>query len=254
MKHGKAIVVVALTVCLVFLFVGCSGQSGRRPGGIVYYTEKMSQVKAMSNIAYTETLKMDIYHPPESEHQSKYPAVIVVHGKSNETNLKDNNAFRSWGDLLAASGFTAVVFNWTTPGDIRNLIAHVRENAAEYKIDPENLAVIAFSAGVDAGLREALRMDGTYLKALVGYYGAPPRDVLNTREALPPVLLAVAGLDSEGFIKANDAFYQTGIEMGFNIARLDHPRGSHGFDLFNNDERSKEIILATIDFLRESMY
>ncbi len=250
-EHLKKGLVFALIILCLGMMIGCSGQ-GRRLGGIVYYTEDMSKVTAERNAAYTKGEKMDIYYPLESQAGEKHHAVMLVHGKSSETNLKDSSFYKSWGELLAASGFTAITFNWRRPDDIAELIRCVRDNAETYRVDPNSITVLAFSAGVEDGLRQGLAVGGESIKSMVGYYGMPPKEILTQNEVLPPILLAVAGLDSKGFIDSSTRFFEEGSSLGFDVQLLEHPKGRHAFDLFNDDDTSREIIRQTLEFIKAS--
>jgi len=253
MKVSAKALLVVLCVTILSALLGCGGESGRRMGGIVYYTNDMSRVEAVRHIPYNKESGMDIYYPLISAGQEKQHTVILVHGKSPEDNLKNTGFYRSWGELLAASGFTAITFDWRLPKDITDLIAFVRNNAAEYRVDSESITVFAFSAGVDDGFRQALSLEGDYIKSVVGYYGSPPRNILNKKEELPPILLAIAGLDNQGFINSSLKFYEEAKSRGFYITKLEHPKGQHVFDMVNDDDTSRAIILQTVDFIKATI-
>jgi len=108
---------------------------------------------------------MDLYSP--SGPQRPRPAVVLIHGGPiPRTGAKNMAVFVSYGELLAASGFVAVAFNhrFVAPGrltdaggDVTDLVAHVRKNAGSLGVDPERLALWAFSGGgpfLAAPLRE----------------------------------------------------------------------------------------------------
>jgi acetyl esterase/lipase len=41
--------------------------------------------------------------------------------------------------------------------------------------------------------------------------------------------------------------------LGARVELLEHPEGRHGFDTLNDDDRSREIIRRTLDFVRENV-
>jgi dienelactone hydrolase len=67
---------------------------------------------------------------------------------------------------------------------------------------------------------------------------------------VPPLLLARAGLDRPVFNEAMDRFAAEAIHRGAAVDLLTHPRGQHGFDVLDDDDRSREIIARTLAFMR----
>ena len=65
---------------------------------------------------------------------------------------------------------------------------------------------------------------------------------------LPPLLLVRAGRDSPALLEGTDTFVRRARERGVDLTVLDHPTGQHGFDTVDNDDRSREIIGAALDF------
>ena len=67
---------------------------------------------------------------------------------------------------------------------------------------------------------------------------------------LPPLLVARAGLDHPFLNAAADRFVQEALARNASLEVLNHPEGRHGFDILDDDERSREIIARTLEFLR----
>jgi acetyl esterase/lipase len=76
-----------------------------------------------------------------------------------------------------------------------------------------------------------------------------PRAYLRDGRPLPPLLVARAGRDRPQLNESIDAFVADAIAAGASIDLLTHPNGQHGFDSRDDDDRSREIITATLDFL-----
>ena len=149
---------------------------------IVWSVPGMDAVVSRRDLVYKKTgdgepLRMDVYRPPGPPRPR--PAVILVHGGPiPQTGAKNMGVFVSYGELLAVSGFVAVSFDHRflsaarlpdAGADVADLVAHVRANAASLGIDPERLALWAFSGGgpfLSAGLRER----PGWLRAVVAYY------------------------------------------------------------------------------------
>src|SRR5262245_56296932 len=196
---------------------------------IVLSVPGMDQVSVRRNIVYKtgdgEPLHMDVYSPagPPRPH----PAVILVHGGPlPKLGAKNMGVFVSYGELLAASGFVAVTFDHRfleparladAASDVKDAVAHVRGDAATLGVDPQLVAVWAFSGG-GPFLTAPLKERPAWLRAVVAFYAVldlqvpPPgvdsgigpelraefSTVLGLGEdarSAPPVLVARAGLD-----------------------------------------------------------
>jgi acetyl esterase/lipase len=189
--------------------------------------------------------------------------------------------FTSYGRLLAASGLVAVTFNhrFLAPerlldaaADVAAATENVIARADELGINSGRLAFWAFSGG-GPFLSLALRGTPAYVRAVVAYYAAldlqekPPgatdaisddtrRDLspihyLQTEAGrVAPILVARAGLDHPFLNASIDRFVQKALATNACVDVLNHPTGRHGFDILDNDARSREIIARTLEFLR----
>ena len=239
-----------------------------------------------------EELALDVYYPagyrPGEGDAVRLPAVVLVHGEWPPhiiRHSKDLGVYVTWGQLLASSGVVAVNFNhraterMTRVGeaasDVANLIGYVRFNAEELGIDENRLGVWAFSAGVPLGMWAAMRAAPEYVRAVVAYYGAMDLDPLSEvlegvpeetmrefsaltylrehGDRLPPTLIAKAGRDNALLNASIDRYVEEARRLGAHVELLEHPEGRHGFDTLNDDERSREIIRRTLDFVRENV-
>jgi acetyl esterase/lipase len=254
---------------------------------VVFAVSGMDAVSARRDLVYKTAegapLHMDVYSPPGPP--MPRPAVVLVHGGPLPTlGAKNMGVFVSYGELLAASGFVAVVFNhrFLAPNrladaneDVMDLLAHVRANAASLSVDSDRLALWAFSGG-GPFLAAPLRERPPWLRAVVAYYAildlqdpAPGVDSGLTTEsrevfsavrgldekgrAAPPLLVARAGLDHPWLNGGVDRFTRAAVERGAEIDLLNHPEGRHGFDILDDNPRSKRIIRHTLDFLRDQL-
>jgi hypothetical protein len=114
-----------------------------------------------------------------------------------------------------------------------------------------------------------LRDTPPHVRAIVSYYavmdapqGVPDeyRAFLNENTPLAmlrrngarvaPILVARAGLDNPGLNAGIDAFVREALGQGAEIQLLNHGQGRHGFDILDNNDRSREIIRATLEFLK----
>jgi acetyl esterase/lipase len=254
---------------------------------VVVTVPGMEAVSVRRNVSYKAgddgPLQMDVSSPPGPPRAR--PTVILVHGGPiPRTGAKNMGVFVSYGELLAASGFVAVTFDhrFLAPSrladagaDVADLVAHVRANAASLGVDPDRLALWAFSGGGPL-LAAPLRERPAWLRAVVAYYAAldlqqpPPgadsglgpelRKAFSPVDAIgadassaPPILVARAGLDNPWLNDGIDRFARAAIEGGARLDLLNHPDGRHGFDILDDDKRSRGIIRRTLAFLEESL-
>lgn len=254
-------------------------EQARRP--IVLSVPGMDRVVVHSNLVYTTVddplVRMDIYTPADLQADERRPVVLLVHGGVPASlPVKEMGAYRSWGRLLAAQGLVAVTFThrlrWPlrqldeAAADVRAAIDFARSNAAKFNVNPDRMCVAAYSAGGPL-LTVALQDERRYVRCLLAIYplvdvqgyGVPDeaKFALKTyldKPALPPLFLARAGRDAIPTLNARlDAFLGSAVAANAPIAFMNHPDGEHGFDVANDDERSREIIRAAIEFMKEHL-
>lgn len=253
---------------------------------IVYRVPGMAEVAVRRDVPYAapggEALTMDVYRPPGEPAGSRWPAVLMIHGGPvPRLGAKNMGVFKSYGRLLAASGFAAVTFNHRFLGPDRLLDAasdvkaageYVLEHADDLGIDAKRIAVWAFSGG-GPFLSLFLSGDSLETRAVVAYYAAldlqekapgstaavsdetrrdfsPVRHLEQRAGRVPPILVARAGLDIPFLNAGIDCFVATALATNACLDVLNHPTGRHGFDILDDDARSKEIIARTLEFLR----
>jgi acetyl esterase/lipase len=245
---------------------------------IVYRVPEMDSVVVHSNLKYTNVddplVRMDVYTPPASSANERRPFVLLIHGGVPPgVPVKDMGAYRSWGRLIAAHGMVAVTFThrlrWPpsqiedAESDVRAAIDFARANAAKFNADGERMCVAAWSAGGPL-LSVALQNERKYLRCALAIYplvdlqGTAGKDMdrlaLATYARTPsfvPFFLARAGLDSFPTLNERlDRFVATGLAANAPLTVVNHPTGVHGFDVENDDERSREIIRAALEFMR----
>jgi len=252
---------------------------------IVYTVPGMDRVSVKRDLVYKTVgdtrLWMDVYSPAGTT--SRLPAVILVHGGPVPAgaSFKNTGVFKSYGELLAASGITAVAFGhrFTEPAaarraseDVQDLVRHVRAQAEVLGIDKDRLAVWAFSAG-GPFLSPFLEEPPPYVRGLISYYAildlealpiealpgvdaetrrelSPLRHLSSSTAALPPMLIARAGRDNTAFNDSIDRFVQQALAKNVSLDFLNHPTGPHAFDILDDSPRSREIIARTVQFLR----
>jgi acetyl esterase/lipase len=189
--------------------------------------------------------------------------------------------FTTWGRLAAASGFVGVTFTHRlqypekslelAAQDVRAAIDYVRANADKYKGDNDRIALISFSAGGPM-LTLAMRGETSFVRCLLGFYSfmdIRQSDFRKTENAetverfspitylekeaskIPPIFIARAGRDEVPTMDDSiDRFVAEALSRNISVNFANHPQGVHGFDNQNNDDRSREIIRAALEFMK----
>jgi len=227
---------------------------------------------------------LDVYQPADARVGDRRPGVVFVPGDGPEdviANAKDWRQYDSWGRLAAVSGLAGVTINHRSTNRQTNLggaaedvdaaFDWVREHAAEVGIDGDRLAIWTCSAGAPFALRTALRDRPHFLKGIVAFY--PVMDLRSERSriapevsdavlaefsavcnleaggSLPPIFIARAGKDSDSINRSIESFLSAAVAAGVALNFVNHPSGRHAFDVRDPDERSRQIIRQTLDFL-----
>jgi acetyl esterase/lipase len=230
-------------------------------------------------------LLLDAYLPATGN--GRWPAVLLINGDAEEpviARAKEWAIFRSYGEHLAARGLVGVPFNHRstrTVGrpevavEVTAALDHIRANAKDLEIDAARIGVWAFSAAGAFALAPLLRARPPYVKAIAGFYTVwdlsafqklDPRltdtevqewsatEALGaTIAGLPPILVAIAGRDNPPFISSAESFVKRAADLGADVRVHRHPEGKHGFDLRDDDERSRVIIREALDFFASTL-
>ncbi len=209
-------------------------------------------------------LLADIYQPPEA---GRRPVVIFIHGgpvPADKTQPKEWRIFTDYGRLAASSGFIGVTFNHGFFGasEFERAASNVEALIDRVRGDSDRVFLWAFSGGgpfLSAGFDPARR----YIRGLTSYYAAldvvtpelrarfSPLERLKATGSCPPMFIARAGNDMAPINVAVQQFVDAALTHNIEIELMNHPAGEHGFDILNDNERSRAIIRRTIEFIRE---
>ncbi len=251
------------------------------------------RVVARRNLSYRASgegdvqLPLDVYTPAGLQPGERRPAVIFIHGGPLPPAMSppDWGVYRSYGELAATSGLVGITFKHrlNSPSDygraaddVRALIAHVRNHAAEFHVDGDRLALWAFSGG-GALIGVAFQEPLPYVRCVVSYYGlldlrppqiagmptavpepvasqlSPTALITTASGPFPPTLIARAGLDNPRLNQSVDEFVSDAEKRGIDLDLLTVPQGRHAFDILDDAPRSREVIERTIAFLRANL-
>lgn len=151
----------------------------------------------------------------------------------------------------------------------------MREHAADYGIDADRIAVWTCSAGGPAAFPWLLRESPQWLRALIAHYSvldlrpaasgepglseeqartmSPTAALAEITNPAPPILISKAGQDNPLLNATIDRFVAEALARNATLDLMTHPTGHHAFDVLDDDERSREIIARTLEFLRQRL-
>jgi acetyl esterase/lipase len=259
---------------------------------VVYQVEGMDRVRVRKDVVYRkdggDELKLDVYTPEQKTPGEPLPVVFFIHGgvpRDISVKPKDWGIYRSWGRLIAASGMAAVTLNHRvgfpdpnlTQGaaDLAEAIAFIRGRAADFGIDPERIALAAYSAGGPL-LAAPIRDPKPYVRCLVAFYSfldlrpsalhrkflseeqvrrfSPALALSESTGTLPPIFVARAGKDQiPDLLPGLDRFVAEALARNAPLVFYNQPGGEHGFDNQEGDPRSREIVREAVEFLKRNL-
>ena len=285
LKCVYVVTIVALSIVILSLFIGCSTVEPETPepfrpffmNNLSLRLPGMEQIQ-VHNVQYTvyegKPLSMDLYYPLNGGNSLDYPVVVFVSGfRASINDIRNDSGLQSWVRLVAADGMLGVNYESERPEDLGAIIAYLKKNAEELKIDPERIGLWSSSSHVPTALWYAMQEDEQDVKFLVSYYGvmlAPDnykREVHNTlcrswgcygdelkdveriRTDLP-LFIVRAGRDDPVVNDFIDHFMELISGTDVQATYIDHEYGIHNFDTKDRGKRSIEIIEITLDFMK----
>lgn len=257
---------------------------------LVYRVPGMENVIIKKDIKYLSnqetSLTVDMYYPPGFKFESNLPAVLVVFGYSNDavkklvgSRLKDWSWYQSWGKLIAASGMATLIYEADSPEkDLNILLQFLQDRADEFCIDRNRLGIYSCSGNVPTALVNCMDKTKKYFRCAVFYYGyllmtdqeyIPEIESLSEKYgfSIPklnaeiklrddlPLLIVRAGLDSFPHLNSTiDHFISKAVGQNLQINFINYQEGQHGFDAYDDNDQSREIIKKTIDFWKFHLF
>jgi len=246
----------------------------------------MDAVRVQRDLVYDSgsALRLDAYAPARS---GRYPVVMLLHGGVPDqvpVRPKDWGLYRSWGKLLAASGFAAVIPNQRisfpdprlvlAEKDVTNALAFIRGHAAQLSADPSRVCLVAFSAGGPL-LAKFIREHPPEVRCLGAMYAFldirqsdPHRQHLSPAQldefsplvqmersgsAMPPLFIARAGNDQIPTLRnALDTFVSSALAHDAPMQLVNVPGIEHGFEI-DDDPRVRDALRSLLRFLAEHL-
>lgn len=143
-------------------------------------------------------LSLEIYQPMTS---GSHPAIITIYGGAWRSGEPTQNA--KFNSYMTAQGYTVVAIDYRhTPRyrfpaqlqDVQAALQFVIQQAANYQIDSQRIAVMGWSAGAHLALLAAYQSNIIPIRAVINYYGPtnltegyydpPSPDPINTKAVL----------------------------------------------------------------------
>ena len=224
---------------------------------VVYRLPDMERASVQRDITYktvnSTALKMDVYYPPDVKNGARLPVVIFVNGVGDPPNrlkVKEWGQYTCWPKLVAATGLAAIAYECRgtdTAADSGDLIDYVRKNAASLKLDENRICLWSCSANVRVGLPLVMQAERNYVRCAVFYYGVTAAHP--TRQDVP-ILLVRAGRDSPNLNAGIDNFVREAMTEDVPLTFVSYVEGQHAFDLFDDNDQSREIIKQTLSFMK----
>jgi len=286
MKTLKLVLLISIIVVpfSIKTFAQQSAQNKPKETVVAYEVTDMNDVIAKKDIPYLNTsdssLKMDIYYPPKFDFKRKIPAIVFVFGYTNEGQLKTAkhqlrtwSPYTSWCKVVAASGMAAIVYETINPeNDLKSLIQYISSNTDNLNIDVNKIGAYSCSANTPTEIAYILNDSNCIFKCAVVYYGiflttdfkyfstidtlSQNMGFVNPRLSEPtswnrkvPLMIVHAGKDFVPHTNESlTSFVEKAIVQNVPITLMIHSNGVHGFDIYTDNESTRQIIKNTLEF------
>ena len=252
---------------------------------IVYEVEGMRDVRVHRGLTYRHAaegaLTMDLYYPSNNGEGAPAPAVVFVNGYSDigaravlGCALKEMESFVSWGQLLAASGLAAVLYE-TGPDpadDAETIVRYLLTNAGSLGVDRRRIGLWACSGHVPNALSLLMNAGRAVIRCAALCYGLMLDLEGSTAvaeasrlyrfvnpsagravEDLPAhaaLLVVRAGRDDTPGLNATiDRFVPRALAANLPISLINHPDAPHALDIVADTEESRRMIREILRFL-----
>ena len=195
-----------------------------------------------------KALHIDVYRPKGS---AKVPVAVMLNGVGMD--MRTHPQYMGWGRAVTTVGLAGVIMDSESGAIEKNfddVMGYLRKHATELNVDPESVVLYSCSANVTSGLPIAMNASRTYIKAAVVYYGNAQ---VNGIRRDVPVMLVRAGLDSTRLNQGLDAMFARAVRENAPWSLVNIAGGQHGFDVFDDNDESRSVVKATLEFMRDSL-
>ncbi|MGG6282377.1 alpha/beta hydrolase fold domain-containing protein [Leptolyngbya sp. AN03gr2] len=236
-------------------------------------------------------LTMNVYRPVKA---GKNPAIVQIYGGAWRSGTPDSN--EDFSQYMAAQGYTVLAIDYrhapqykfpTQLEDIRTAIQFILQNADQYEVDVDRMAIMGRSAGGHLAMLTAFATNAFPFRAIVNYYSPveltegynnPPfPDPINSREVLenflggtpvqlseryrqaspyqqvrsnlPPILLIYGGKDHIVQSQFGRSLYEKLNQNANTAVFIEIPWAEHAFDAVFNGISNQLSLYYTERFL-----
>lgn len=175
---------------------------------------------------------------------------VVITCNVGISDMKDWDGYTGWGKITAAAGLASVHYDardGQQVDDFDTLVAFLRTKADEYRIDPTRIVVWGGSANVRLALPVAMDPKRDSIRGAVIFYGDAEVKELRTDV---PVYFVRSGLDVPDLNKRIDTLINRALAANAPWTVDNYGGGLHGFDIFNDNDLSRELIDRALRFMQ----
>lgn len=259
-------------LCLFFIISEVSiAQESIFKMHLVHQEPTMISIKAKQFI-YKDTLKADIYLPVMEITTKTYPCVIFVSGFAG-INFRSVQVYSDWAKLFATNGIIGIVYETNSPGiDFDKLTEYIISNSKTLNIDQNKIGIWSCSGNSLLAINKVntanqfkchsiyygltTTLNSNYLKEVedLSKKNGFAYEVKDEYISRIPTLIVRAGKDySKLILNSIDEFTNELLSKNIPFELINYPEGRHAFDMLDNNEASKKIILKTIEFFKEKL-
>jgi dienelactone hydrolase len=197
----------------------------------------------------TVRLRMDVYRPAGAGTR-RLPTLIFFNRGAGADRAQP--FYEAWARAAASRGLVAILPDLrdeTQAADFQALMGYVTASGAKHGIDRDAIAVFAGSGNVSTALPVVEDPKQTVVKAAVMYYGTGP--VTEFRRDLP-LLYVRAGLDRPAVNRDIITLADLAVSQNAPVTLLNHPSGYHAFEMYNDDDATRDVMEQTIAFIKRA--
>jgi dienelactone hydrolase len=192
-------------------------------------------------------LRMDVYQLPAVAGKPR-PA-FVFFNRAHGAAERQSPLYVGWARTAASRELVGIVpdlRDGSEAQDFQKLIEYLTRHGGDFGVDTAAIAVYAASGNVATAFPILEDPRQTAIKAAVIYYGTA--SITTFRRDLP-VLYVRAGLDRPNVNQEILTLASRAITQNAPVTLLNHATGYHGFELFNDDDATHDVIARTLMFV-----
>lgn len=227
--------------------------------GVVYDIPATKNVRVKTDVPYSGNLTIDVYSPPNTKPNDKFPAVIFLNAIGDQPNNKVKNweIYKSFPRLVAAHGMIGISMDadgTRIQECLRELFDFLGKDGAKHGIDSSRLGVYAASANTTQSIVYLMSDSASKgIKAAALFYGATPTAETRIRKDLP-VLYILAEGDAAGFFgQQSTNLWQRVMEAKAPWTLLFASNLPHAFDAFTDTDESRRVVQQAIAFWKSNL-